>query len=238
MPVTNAYRIYPCGDHAVTIELGDTINAAVNEKVIALFGYLKEKQLTGVRDIIPAYHTVTIVYDIGVLRKQQPNATSYHTMCTWLQDAMNAVKIAQASKTNLVRIPVCYDPSLAPDIESLSQQHNITVDGMINLHTGKNYRVYMIGFLPGFAYMGSVDEKIATPRRSQPRTLVPAGSVGIAGEQTGIYPLDSPGGWQLIGRTPVSLFAADKESPCYLQPGDEVQFYAISLTEYAKQKQR
>jgi inhibitor of KinA len=126
--------------------------------------------------------------------------------------------------------------SLAPDIISLAETHELSVEEVISLHTAKIYRVYMIGFLPGFAYMGSVDEKLTTPRRMQPRTIVPAGSVGIAGEQTGIYPFDSPGGWQLIGQTPLQMFDATGATPCYLHPGDEVQFHAISIEEFKKAK--
>lgn len=237
MPVTPSYRMYPCGDHAVTIELGDAVDAAINQKVMSLFTYLKAKQITGVKDIIPAYHTVTIVYDTGLLKKQAQKATVYEMMCGQLEKAVEAFTIVPTTESRLVRIPVCYDLSLAPDIESLATLHKISVDEVIQLHTGKMYRVYMIGFLPGFAYMGTVDEKISTPRKAQPRTLVPAGSVAIAGEQTGIYPFDSPGGWHLIGQTPIQMFSVSKEAPCYLHPGDAIEFYAISITEFEKQKQ-
>jgi len=237
MPITAPFRIYSCGDHAVTIELGDTVDAAINQKVIALFTYLQAQQLTGVKDIIPAYHTVTIVYDTALLKKQSPTATVYEMICGQLKKLIETFTVELTTVSRLVRIPVCYDLSLSPDIESLATLHKITVDEVIQLHTGKTYRVYMIGFLPGFAYMGTVDEKIATPRKAQPRTVVPAGSVGIAGGQTGIYPFDSPGGWQLIGQTPTAMFDSTKEEPCYLQPGDEIQFYPVSITEFTKLKQ-
>ncbi len=229
------YHIYPCGDHAVTIELGDKINASINQKIIALFQFLSEQKLTGVKDIIPAYHTLTLVYDLPTLKKKNPANGVYELMCRHLQKAFDTVAI-NTTVTRLVSIPVCYDLSLAPDIVSLAETNKLSIEEVIMLHTNKTYRVYMIGFLPGFAYMGSVDEKINTSRRSQPRTLVPAGSIGIAGEQTGIYPFDSPGGWQLIGQTPVPMFDANKEEPCYLQPGDEVNFYAITIAEFEKLK--
>lgn len=236
MPASTPYRIYPCGDHAITIELGDTVDAATNEKVMALFRELTGKRIAGVRDIIPAYSTLTLVYDLVSLKKKGQTASVYEMMHKHLQEVAKMVSIGITTPARLVKIPVCYDESLAPDLVSLAESHQLSIDEVIKLHTGKTYRVFMIGFLPGFAYMGTVDEKIITPRKSKPRTMVPAGSVGIAGEQTGIYPFDSPGGWQLIGQTPLRMFAVEKDIPCYLQPGDEVQFCSITLSEFEKQK--
>jgi len=229
-----SYHMYPCGDHAVTIELGEGVDGAINQKVISLFTYLKKQALKGVKDIIPAYHTVTIVYDTALLKKEIQAPTVYEWICEEIGKLINSFIPDTLDTARTVRIPVCYDLSLAPDLVSLADLHKISVDEVIQLHTATNYRVYMIGFLPGFAYMGSVHEKIITPRKAKPRTLVPAGSVGIAGEQTGIYPFDSPGGWQLIGQTPVTMFDVTKEAPCLLQPGDEVKFYPITLTEFQK----
>jgi inhibitor of KinA len=229
-------HIYPCGDHAVTIELGNEINIAINQKIIFLFRYLKELNIYGVRDVIPAYHTLTLVYDLALLKKQNPKDSVYEGMKAHLQKAFELMKDASAVATKLVEIPVCYDASLAPDIVSLAAMHELSVEEVVKLHTEKTYRVYMTGFLPGFAYMGTVDDKINTPRKQQPRTLVPAGSIGIAGEQTGIYPFDSPGGWQLIGQTPVTMFDAKREEPSFLKAGDEVRFYAVTLTEFTKLK--
>lgn len=233
---TPSYHIYPCGDHAVTIQLGDEISVSVNQKLIALFQHLKQNSIEGVKDMIPAYNTLTLVYDLALLKKKYPANSVYEKICLQLQEAATLITTETPAASRLVNIPVCYDISLAPDIVSVSEIHQLRVDDIIQLHTAQTYRVYMIGFLPGFAYMGSVDEKINTPRLSKPRTLVPAGSVGIAGEQTGIYPFDSPGGWQLIGKTSVAMFDAKKETPCYLQPGDEVKFHAISIDEFKKQK--
>ena len=230
------YHIYPCGDHAVTIELGDGINADINQKVITLFQYLSENKIEGVKDLIPAYNTLTLVYDVFLLKRKAPGISVYETMSSYLQRAAALVREEVIDQPRLMKIPVCYDPLLAPDIVSLAETHQLTVEEVVTLHTAKIYRVYMIGFLPGFAYMGSVDEKLVTPRRTQPRTNVPAGSVGIAGEQTGIYPFDSPGGWQLIGQTPIQMFDAKNAMPCYLHPGDQVQFHAISITEFKKAK--
>jgi inhibitor of KinA len=229
---TSPYHIYPCGDHAVTIELGDAIDININQKVISLFHHLSENKIEGVKDLIPAYNTLTLVYDVFLLKKKHPAISVYETMCSYLQKAAALIKEEISAARRLMKIPVCYDPQLAPDIVSLAETHQLTVDEVVRLHTAKIYRVYMIGFLPGFAYMGSVNEQLITPRRMQPRTIVPAGSVGIAGEQTGIYPFDSPGGWQLIGQTPIQMFDAKKTESCYLYPGDEVQFHAISIDEF------
>jgi inhibitor of KinA len=236
MPHTPSYHMYPCGDHAVTIELGNKVDAVINQKVMALFSYLKTQGINGVKDIIPAYYSLTIVYDIIQLQKTAKTNTVYEMICDELGKAVDIFTLSTPSATRLVRIPVCYDLHFAPDLASLAVLHKITIDDVIRLHTGRRYRVYMIGFLPGFAYMGTVDEKICTPRKSQPRTLVPAGSVGIAGEQTGIYPFDSPGGWQLIGQTPTPMFSLSSENPCYLKPGDDIEFYSIPVSEFEKQK--
>jgi inhibitor of KinA len=134
--------------------------------------------------------------------------------------------------SKLVRIPVCYAQQFAPDIASLAALHGISIEEVIAIHSGTNYRVYMIGFLPGFPYMAMVNKKIQTPRLPKPRARVPAGAVGIAGAQTGIYPTDSPGGWQLIGQTPLKIFDLAKDNPVLLQPGDEVQFYPVSIEEF------
>ena len=228
--------MYPCGDHAVTIELGDRVDAAINQKVMALYAFLKDNPLMGIKDIIPAYHTVTLVYDTALLKKNKPVTTVYDSICEQLEKAVDQFTVSPDTCPRLMKLPVCYDLSLGQDLASLALLHKLSIEEVIQLHTSRSYRVYMIGFLPGFTYMGTVDEKIATPRKAQPRMRVPAGSVGIAGEQTGIYPFDSPGGWQLIGQTPISLFSVDEEDPCYLKPGDEVEFYPISFSEFAKLK--
>jgi len=221
-------RIYPTGDHAITIEIGDRIDAGINQQVITLFRQLKALNHPGVRDIIPAYQTLTVVYDPLSIKKHLSHPTVYEHMEQWLLEHATIHASATANNRH-IRIPVCYDPLFGLDTAFIAQSHGLSVDEVIRLHTNRTYRVYMIGFLPGFAYMGTTDERIATPRKTSPRTTVPAGSVGIAGEQTGIYPLDSPGGWQLIGRTPLVMFDINNTTPCFLQPGDEVQFYSIDI---------
>ena len=226
------YRIYPCGDHAITIELGNKVDESINQQIISLFKNISGQPINGVKDIIPAYNSLTIVFDVVKIKKTNKVDSAYGYMQQYLDLAFKNSTDDKQEKPRDVRIPVCYDVSLARDISSLATTHQISVEEVIRLHSSKKYRVYMIGFLPGFAYMGTVDEKLITPRLANPRVFVPAGSVGIAGEQTGIYPFDSPGGWQLIGQTPVKMFSVEKEIPCLLQPGDEVQFYPISISEF------
>ncbi len=228
MPSTASYHIYPCGDHALTIELGDRIDLTTNRKVMALYSQLKASDIKGLQDIIPAYHSITLIYDTVFLKKQVSTTTVYEWVSKEVEKLLEKFKIVENQISRKITIPVCYDERVAPDILELSLAHKMTIADLIRIHCGIAYRVYMIGFLPGFAYMGSVDPSIASPRKASPRTIVPKGSVGIAGEQTGIYPFDSPGGWQLIGRTPLLLFDQTKPSPCLLEPGDEVQFYPIT----------
>ena len=226
------YRIFPCGDHAITLELGNKVDESINQQIISLFNSISLKPLHGIKDIIPAYNSLTIIYDVTIIKKNNKVNIAYGYMEKYLDSAFMKSTDGEQEKPRELRFPVCYDLSLAPDISSLAAAHQITVEEVIRLHCSKKYRVYMIGFLPGFAYMGTVVEKLITPRKINPRVYVPAGSVGIAGEQTGIYPFDSPGGWQLIGQTPAKMFSVEKEIPCLLQPGDEVQFYPISISEF------
>lgn len=224
------HRIYPCGDQAITLELGNGIDLAVNRQVQAIFAHIHSLQLPFVRDLIPAYHTITLVYDYAIFRSMHAGMP-YEFISALLLDAAANCKNDPLSGRK-VRIPVCYDAAFGPDLVGIAEERNMSVDEVIALHSGRSYHVYLIGFLPGFAYMGTVDARIAAPRKTSPAQQVPAGTVGIAGEQTGIYPLTSPGGWQLIGRTPLLMFDPQRESPSLLQPGDEVEFFPISLTDF------
>jgi inhibitor of KinA len=133
-------------------------------------------------------------------------------------------------------VPVCYDESVGSDLAFVASHNKLAIQEVIEIHTAAVYKVYMLGFLPGFAYMATVDERIVTPRKQIPSQNILPGSVGIAGKQTGIYPVQSPGGWQIIGQTPLQLFDAEKEKPTFFQPGDEVQFYSITLDEFHQMK--
>jgi inhibitor of KinA len=228
-----AYHIYACGDSALTIELSNVMDELINEQILSLFHCLQKQKNKFIKDIIPAYSSLTVIYYVIEIKKHHDNAFIF--IRDWIENILAKQYLQVTIDHRLITIPVCYDTSLALDIIELAAQKNISVQELIHLHTQKKYRVYMIGFLPGFAYMGKVDERIAAPRKSTPRTNIIAGSVGIAGEQTGIYPLDSPGGWNIIGRTPLKMFDATKEQPTFLQAGDEVEFVSISLEEFNQQ---
>jgi inhibitor of KinA len=230
------YNICPCGDHAITVSFGDAINKTIHENVMALFHQLTAMQVDAVKDIIPAYTTVTVVYDIQKA-KQQTDPGAYEYMHRKLEEVLKDVTI-KTVPPQFIEIPVCYDLSFGIDLTAMALQKNISTEEIIAIHTSKVYDVYMLGFLPGFAYMGTVDDRIATARLLTPRTNVSAGSVGIAGNQTGIYPLDSPGGWNIIGRTPVKLFDATKEEPCLLQPCNSINFVSVTKDEFETIKQQ
>lgn len=225
------YYCYPAGDHAVTFSFGDTVDSNVNAYILQLFDHCKKNTLPGIKDCIPAYTTLTIVYDaLYFLSKNIDPIAAIQQYAEEIR--LPAAQNKKNIKKEITRIPVCYEAACAPDIASLALSKKLSIEELIDLHIAVTYRVFMNGFLPGFAYMGKVDEKIHAPRLTAPRQKVPAGSVGIAGDQTGIYPIESPGGWQLIGQTPLLLFNIASSKPCLLEPGDLVQFYPISFNEF------
>jgi inhibitor of KinA len=180
--------------------------------------------------------SLAVLYDAAGIRqkiKRPARAWISAFITRALQQTTDTVTTASRS----LQIPVCYHPSLAPDLTAMAQQKGISETELITLHTAQTYTVYMLGFLPGFPYMGKVGAQLATPRLKQPRTQVPAGSVGIAGEQTGIYPLASPGGWNIIGQTPLRLFDPAAKDPCYCRPGDQVQFVPVTLETFYQMQQ-
>lgn len=223
-------RIYACGESVLTIQLTDAISPEAHRAVMALATYLHDAAFPFVQDIIPAYTGVSVVIDPIVFVQRYPQQLP----AQWIAQQLSSWKWSPEAETvpSVKQIPVCYHLSMAPDLAALAAAKNLSVDEVIQLHTQTVYHVYMIGFMPGFPYMGNVAEAIQMPRLDVPRTKVDAGSVGIAGQQTGIYPQDSPGGWNIIGRTPYRLFDAGQEQPCLLQAGDRVQFYAIDADEF------
>jgi inhibitor of KinA len=238
MEAGSPYKIFFIGDSVVTIDFGNIIDERINKKALALFNYLSRNPLQGMIEALPAYSSVSIYYDIALLRKKISSQKKvYEWIRVELEKLMRIDLTGMQIAGNFVRIPVCYENEFAPDLYWLAGQKNISPEEVVRLHTSKRYRVYMLGFLPGFAYMGEVEEKIAIPRKPQPQQIT-AGSVGIAGKQTGIYPLNSPGGWQIIGRTPLKLFDKDKNGPCLLSAGDQVEFYLITKDEFENYQNR
>lgn len=226
------YSITPLGDSALTVDFGNVISDEIHSKVLSLVYALERAGLPDVKDIVPAYSSVSVFYDVMALLNSYSNKSAYDFMSKQVEALLAHPIKTITAKRRSVEVPVCYSRKYGLDLVEVSEQTKLSVEEIIHVHTAKKYKVYMIGFLPGFAYMGDVDEAIAVPRKSKPRTRIEAGFVGIAGKQTGIYPLASPGGWQIIGRTPIKLFDTKKEEPVFFRAGDEVQFYSITEDEF------
>lgn len=231
------------------MDLGNCIDELHNEWAVALYDWLQAHRFAGIRDIVVAYSSVSLFYDPAEVRVDgmawtDGIAWAAQRMENFLLQAWSAVSGGDAGSESLlgrqrvaerpvIRIPVCYDREYAPDIEWVARQTALLPREIVDIHIAGIYRVYMIGFLPGFPYMGVVDERLHVSRKDRPAPVA-AGGVGIAGRQTGIYPLASPGGWPIIGRTPLRLFDSLAEPPARLQSGDTVQFYPVSPEEFRR----
>lgn len=218
-------RIYPIHDHALTVAFSEKISEADNARVLALRDAIIQQPLKGMLDLVPAYSSITVYYEPTVGRQ---------TAMDYLQERIH---VAAAQMTNeetgrIIQVPVCYDPSFGMDQAFVCDHLRISRNQLIEKHTGHVFRIYMIGFIPGFPYMGTLPEGWSIPRKQTPALQVPGGSVALAGQQTGIYPAEVPGGWQVIGRTPLKIFDALREPSCSLKAGDQVKFESISLHEF------
>jgi len=209
-------RIFPLGDSAATIEFGNEISTELNDRVLALADDLSSNPFDGLRETVPAYASVTVFYDHRISR--------FNAVKLELEKRAESIGKADSAPPRVLEIPILISNETSPDLARVAEHAGLAMDEVLEIFLSDTYRVYMLGFLPGFAYMGEVDERIAAPRRETPRTNVAKGSVGIAGKQTGIYPLESPGGWNIIGRTELEMFDPTSDQPCTLKPGDEVRF--------------
>ncbi len=219
------YKIFPLNDSAITIDFGNIIDEKVNDIVMQLYHYCTKNTFVGMREAMPAYASLTIFYDVCSVRKQYASFKSAYVFVEeFLKKSYENIGEIESFEKRIIEIPVIYD---GEDLVYVADYHQISTEKVIELHTTPIYRVYMMGFLPGFAYMGGLDARITTPRRATPRMKVPAGSVGIAGNQTGIYPSESPGGWQLIGRTELQLYTPNATEITLLKAGDLVKFIAL-----------
>jgi inhibitor of KinA len=242
------YECHPLGDSAIVIRLGTDISLMNLHKVRQVVNYLEQNWREGFVELVAAYTTITIYYDAfriynysseDMLKSGRTNWTA-----TWLPYDYVFQYIEQLLDTYgeddclagqlgaIVEIPVCYEAAYGPDLVEVAAYHQVGTEEIVTWHTSRVYPVYMIGFSPGFPYLGGMDERLATPRKPVPRTQIPAGSVGIGGAQTGIYPFETPGGWQLIGRTPLRLFRPDSDPPSLLKVGDQVKFVAITSDQF------
>jgi inhibitor of KinA len=223
-PDPEVVRIAAAGDSALVLELPSRIDPAINDHASAVATTLLTRWATILRDVVVGYCTVTVYFD------------PLHIDARWLESEMEAAAAQTVGGDivpgALVDVPVCYEEDLAPDLADVAAFGGCSAEEVIALHAAATYRVYMVGFIPGFAYLAEVDHRIAAPRRSTPRTAVPAGSVAIAGGQTAIYPAVTPGGWNIIGRTPLKPYDPARPEPCLFRPGDMVRFVRISREEF------
>jgi len=213
----------PAGVNALTLVFGETMSEAVSAQMLGLYRHLSDHPLPGIVDLIPAYTTLYVRFD--------PRRYTHGDLAATLQRQLTAETEA-THPGRYVEIPVWYDPRVGPDLERIAQEHDLSIDEVIAIHSAREYRVYAIGFAPGFGYLGEVDRRIATPRLATPRLKIPAGSVALANAQTAVYPSDSPGGWNLLGRTPVTMFDPEREGFSLLRPGDRVRFVPVSYEVY------
>jgi inhibitor of KinA len=232
---TSLVRLYPLGDAAVVLEFGQAIAPATHQLIQAFARVLDRHSLPGLREYVPAFTTLTVYYDPWIL-SQASEVLPYEQMASTLRSLLPAAQAALAAYVPgpLVEIPVCYGGDFGPDLGLVASHAHLAPEEVIACHAQPEYLVYMVGFAPGFPYLGGLDARLAAPRRAQPRPLVPAGAVGIAGPQTGIYSLPTPGGWQLIGRTPLRLFDAGRARPSLLHAGDRLRFVPISEAEFQR----
>ena len=221
--------ISPVGDRAISIDFGQVIDPTINRHIRQTIERIKELQLEGIIELVPTYCALLVEYDAMLY--------SYSEICKIIEPTLEE---GMTNTTNelvtVVEVPTVYGGEFGPDLSFVASHNHLSEDEVISIHSGTDYLVYMLGFIPGFTYLGGMDSRIATPRLSSPRTLIPAGSVGIAGEQTGTYPSDSPGGWQIIGRTPVTMYDISKAQAALLKAGDYVRYVPIDESEFHRIK--
>ena len=219
-------RILTAGDSSLLIEFGNEISPEINRRIAAVVELMREQHIEGVVDVIPAFCSLLVNYD--------PRVAGYEKMKKRLESLVRVdIKVGQV-KRKIFEIPVLYGGEYGPDLASIAEHAGISQDEVIAIHSSRDYLIYMLGFLPGFCYLGGLDERIHTPRLSNPRLRIRAGSVGIGGSQTGIYPLDSPGGWQLMGMTPVKTYDPEREIPILVEAGNYIRFVPIDEEQYKR----
>ncbi|KRL96934.1 5-oxoprolinase subunit PxpB [Liquorilactobacillus satsumensis] len=222
------YNLVAVGEQAMNLVFPEKIDVAENQTIQRIAKDLRTDPTFALLDAIPAYHTLTLYFDTQRISEAQFRSK----LTVYLHNYTDAVAVTQE---RVLELPVCYTPEFGPDLKDVAAFAGLSIPQLIQMHTQNSYFIYMMGFLPGFAYMGFVPDQIAMPRLNRPRAEVPAGSVGIAGKQTGMYPVASPAGWRIIGRTPLKLYDPHAPLPKY-QPGDRIQFKAINRQEYERIK--
>ena len=219
-------RFLLTGDTSLTVEFGNEISEEINAKIRAFNIALGQSGIKGIVETVPTYRSLMVHYDPGII--------GYNALVKKMQSLLGQLDSIQIPPSEVLEIPVLYGGEEGPDLAFVAEHNGKTQEEVIKIHTSTEYLIYMLGFTPGFTYLGGMSEEIATPRLKTPRVKIPGGSVGIAGSQTGVYPIDSPGGWQLIGRTPVRMYDPDRAEPILPQAGQYIKFYAIDKAEYDK----
>lgn len=222
--IKDGRRILAAGDQALVVEFGNVIDEELNRKVQLLNKKISEMKVKGIVETVPTFRSLMVTYDSAEV--------SFDKLKKLLKEIPVTQDASEKEAHRVVEIPVCYGGEFGEDLADVAAYTGLTEEEVIHLHASQEYNIYMLGFLPGFPYLGGLDKRLHTPRLANPRTRIPAGSVGIGGEQTGIYPLDSPGGWRLIGRTPLKLYDPEREEPFLYQAGDYIRFVPISREEY------
>lgn len=222
-------RFLTAGDSSILVEFGKEISPEINGKISSAVQIIKEQHIEGVRDMIPAFCSLLVNYD--------PRVISYNEIKTRLEAIVKMDIKAGERHKKVYEIPVCYGGEYGPDIATIAEHAGLSEEEVIKIHSSRDYLIYMLGFLPGFTYLGGLDERLHTPRLANPRIKINAGSVGIGGSQTGIYPLDSPGGWQLMGMTPVKTYDPTREVPILVEAGDYIRFVPVDEQEYLRIKE-
>lgn len=217
-------KVMPAGDSALVVEFGNEINEAVNEKVHALAKKIRQENIPGITEMIPTFRSLLVSYDMLQI--------SYSKLSVMLSVLSRELEMNQAAHHRIVKIPCCYGARFGADLTDMERLTGLSREKIIELHSSVDYKIYMLGFLPGFVYLGGLDKRLEVPRLDTPRVRIGKGAVGIGGNQTGIYPMDSPGGWRLIGGTPVDLYDPEREDPVLLRAGEYIRFVPISIMDY------
>jgi KipI family sensor histidine kinase inhibitor len=226
---------YPLSEYAITFQFGNVLSEEVYQIISRLNFALSVQPFDGFIESVPAYTTLTVFYN--PLIASEYHLSGYDYICSYVSNLLNTLSNSEVQKEDIIEIPICFDAEFAIDLPFIAQEKGLTEKEVVDIFLSRTYKTYMMGFLPGFAYMGEVHPSIAIGRKATPRSLVEEGSVGIAGMQTGIYPINSPGGWQIVGRTPLNIFDINRKDAILFKSGDRIQFYAISKEEYFKIKQ-
>lgn len=217
-------RFLLTGDTSLSAEFGNEISESINAQIRAFTIALEKSGIPGIVELVPTYRACMIHYDPGVI--------AYATLVRRLQGLLGELDSIEIPPSDVLEVPVLYGGEMGPDLAFVAEHAGLGEQEVVDIHTSTEYLIYMLGFTPGFTYLGGMSDKLETPRLKQPRVKIPAGSVGIAGRQTGVYPIDSPGGWQLIGRTPVKMYDPNRETPILPKAGQYIKFRAIDQAEY------